>query len=240
MVPFDAPPAIVGHRGAPVAAPENTPVSFQAAAAGGARWVELDVRRSADGVLVVRHDAHTPDGVAVIARTADQLAARGVWALGAVLAALPVGLGVDVEVKNVPGEPDFDEDDRSAHLLGHMLDQRIGERPWMTSSFNPLTVAALARSCPEVPAGLLHLAGLETAATASVALEHGARVLCPEVTTPAIEAARVAELHEAGLAVLVWTVDDLEVAADLAAAGVDAICTNDPARLVEALRPRGR
>ena len=47
---------IGGHRGAPDLAPENTLAGFRAAVAAGASFCELDVRRSADGVLVIMHD----------------------------------------------------------------------------------------------------------------------------------------------------------------------------------------
>ena len=50
---------VLGHRGASATHPENTITAFRAALAAGAAGVELDVRRSADGALVVRHDAHT-------------------------------------------------------------------------------------------------------------------------------------------------------------------------------------
>jgi glycerophosphoryl diester phosphodiesterase len=56
---------IGGHRGAPDVTPENTLVSFQAALDVGTEYVEMDVRRSSDGHLVVLHDARverTTDG----------------------------------------------------------------------------------------------------------------------------------------------------------------------------------
>jgi glycerophosphoryl diester phosphodiesterase len=49
-------PLILGHRGAPADAPENTLRSFALAMEQGADGVELDVQRSADGVPVVLHD----------------------------------------------------------------------------------------------------------------------------------------------------------------------------------------
>ena len=58
-------PRIVGHRGAAGEAPENTLPSFQRARADGAGWVELDVRASADGEVVILHDEtvdRTTDG----------------------------------------------------------------------------------------------------------------------------------------------------------------------------------
>jgi glycerophosphoryl diester phosphodiesterase len=47
---------IVGHRGAAGYEPENTLLSFQKAIEIGVDWVEMDMRRSADGHLVIIHD----------------------------------------------------------------------------------------------------------------------------------------------------------------------------------------
>ena len=50
------PVEIVGHRGARGEAPENTLASFQLAVEAGVTEIELDVRLSADGHLIVLHD----------------------------------------------------------------------------------------------------------------------------------------------------------------------------------------
>jgi glycerophosphoryl diester phosphodiesterase len=47
---------VVGHRGAPAHAPENTLASLERAARDGADEVELDVQRTADRVTVLLHD----------------------------------------------------------------------------------------------------------------------------------------------------------------------------------------
>jgi glycerophosphoryl diester phosphodiesterase len=60
-----AKPRVIGHRGAAGKAPENTLPSFQRALADGAALVELDVRASADGEIVIIHDEtvdRTTDG----------------------------------------------------------------------------------------------------------------------------------------------------------------------------------
>ena len=61
LKPFDffagPKPRILGHRGAAGEAPENTLVSFERALADGVGFVELDVRGSADGEVVIIHDA---------------------------------------------------------------------------------------------------------------------------------------------------------------------------------------
>ena len=105
----------------------------------------------------------------------------------------------------------------------------------MTSSFTPSTVAALATALPAVPAGLLHLRTLDTATSRRVALDYGATVLCPQVGASGLDAPGVSDCHDAGLALLVWTVDDLDEGQALAAAGVDAICTNEPAAFARRL-----
>jgi glycerophosphoryl diester phosphodiesterase len=225
----------MGHRGSPLRAPENTPESFALAAAEGATWVELDARLSADGQVVVHHDAHTPDGVAVVDRSVEDLKVAGVHLLSDVLDLLPPGLGVDVECKNLPGEPDYDEhDERLARAVTDVLHPRAGSRPLMTSSFNPLTVEALAVSLPELVAGLLYVGTIAMEDVLEIARDLGARAVCPHVDLP-LGADDVAAAHAAGCAVLVWTVDLPERARELAAAGVDALCTNDPAGLAVAL-----
>ena len=54
---------VLAHRGANRLEPENTVPAMQEAIDRGADGVELDVHRTADGVLVVRHDAETPVGL---------------------------------------------------------------------------------------------------------------------------------------------------------------------------------
>ncbi|MGH8905448.1 MAG: glycerophosphodiester phosphodiesterase [Egibacteraceae bacterium] len=228
----------MGHRGAPSLAGENTPASFAAAAESGAQWVELDVRRGADSTLVVHHDPVTADGSALIRLDEWGLASRGVWTLRDVLNRMPEGLGVDLEVKNLPGEPDYDEDQRVVDLLAALVRPIIGRRPMMTSSFNPLTVQRLRESLDPVPTGLLHGPGLRVDAAADFARELGATVLCPHVDANPLDAETIAAVHETGLAVMVWVVDDPKTALSLAKAGVDALCTNNPAQITNALCKR--
>ncbi|MRR52715.1 MAG: glycerophosphoryl diester phosphodiesterase, partial [Rhodocyclaceae bacterium] len=50
-------PLLLAHRGASAYAPENTLAAFQLALQQGAHGVELDAKLSADGAIVVMHDA---------------------------------------------------------------------------------------------------------------------------------------------------------------------------------------
>ena len=58
---FGEGPAVIGHRGLGCGVVaghrQNTLGSFAAAVRSGAQWVEADVRRLGDDVLVVAHDA---------------------------------------------------------------------------------------------------------------------------------------------------------------------------------------
>ena len=78
-------PQIVCHRGANRVAPENTIAAAQAAFDRGASYVEVDVRTSADGALVVIHDAtldRTTNGHGPVAAiTAPEVATldAGAW-----------------------------------------------------------------------------------------------------------------------------------------------------------------
>src|SRR6266545_4718053 len=110
------------HRGASATFAENTLESFAAAIDSGAQAVELDVRLSADGVAVVMHDpdvSRCTDGAGLVHElTVAELkqldASRGtgeraaVPTLREVLDLCSGRIGVDLEIKNIPGEPAFD------------------------------------------------------------------------------------------------------------------------------------
>src|SRR5256885_6732148 len=98
--------AIIAHRGASAAYRENTVAAFRGAGPLGANWVELDVRRTADGALAIHHDAHLPDGRAVVDLAAADLPSPVPSLADALEACAP--LGVNVEIKNSPQDVDFD------------------------------------------------------------------------------------------------------------------------------------
>ncbi len=224
-------PLVVGHRGLRQTQPvENTPAAFAAAAAAGADWVELDVRRSADGVAVVHHDPSF-GGVEIVARTARQLGAAGIHTLHEVLTTMPVKLGVILEVKNLPGEPDFDEGEAVAGLVAAAVRELMAGRQLLTSAFSPLTVAALRDALPEIATGLVHFDSLGLAVATEIAAEYGAQVIVSHGGSPGLDAATIAALHDEGLGLLVWTVNEPAQAQSLAALGVDGLLTDDPAAL---------
>ncbi len=98
----DLRPAIWAHRGASGDFPENTRAAFEGALAQGADWVELDVRLTRDGALIVHHDSAYADGRGVWA-TPLQDRPDGILTLDEALDACR-GMGVNIEIKNSPGD----------------------------------------------------------------------------------------------------------------------------------------
>src|SRR5687767_13537920 len=97
---WDEPPRVIGHRGAPREAPENTLASFHACARAGVRAAELDARLAVDGRVVVHHDPElgriVPGEGLIEEMTSDALRAKGVALLEDVLA---LELLLNVELK---------------------------------------------------------------------------------------------------------------------------------------------
>jgi len=215
---------VIAHRGASRAAPENTLEAFRLARRQGADMVELDVRRTADGVLVVHHDAWLADGIPIVAVAAADLPPH-IPGLADALAACE-GMGVNLEIKNLPGEPDFDDGDAVAlAVAAAVTDLGLADRI-LVSSFNLRTVDTVHVSAPELATAWLLVSVPDVAETVERTARHGHRALHPHDAL--VDAALVDACHRAGLAVNVWTVDDPERIRALAAMGVDGICTNVP------------
>ncbi|WP_425514228.1 glycerophosphodiester phosphodiesterase [Deinococcus aestuarii] len=219
-------PLLLGHRGSPRQHRENTLPSFQAALDAGLDGVELDVRRLADGTLVVHHDEALFDGRRLADLTRAQLAPHPVPTLEEVCAwAADTGALLNVELKYESTRPD-DRVPGTAELL-----RRHGLGPsTIVSSFNPLFLAALRNAAPEVGRGFLfdRAPGLAPliAARLGVSALHPRRTL---VTPALVEAAR-----RRGWRVNVWTVNDPDLARRLVALGVDGLIGDVPEVLLAA------
>src|SRR5262249_49942010 len=135
-------------------APENTVAAFEMAAIAGADGVELDVRRSADGVLIVHHDARVTDGRVIVDTPWQELPAH-VPTLGEALDAC-ARMWVDIEIKNDRHEPDFDPDVRVAVEVLALLAEREHDRS-LISSFRLATVDRCRMVDPTVPTAWLTL-----------------------------------------------------------------------------------
>jgi glycerophosphoryl diester phosphodiesterase len=206
---------IYGHRGASATHPENTVAAVVAAFDAGAYGVEVDARLRPDGVLVCSHDPEFGPDVATIAEILASARGR-----------------VVVEVKNIPGQPDYDgREERAAHALvallrGTAYDVTVSSFDWF--AIDVARDAGL-RTAFLAPAGIALEAALAYVADAKHAELHAH-------WSSVLEApADMAKAHDAGIDVVCWTVDDISVAKALRDSGVDGLMTNDPAALLAAL-----
>jgi glycerophosphoryl diester phosphodiesterase len=213
----------MAHRGASRAERENTLAAFRRAATMGAHAVELDARRCGDGTLVVHHDAVLEDGRTLVRVPLGELPGYVPTLEAALDACTP--MWVNVEVKNDPREPDFDDTDRIADEVVALL-RRRSEPPshWLISSFRLETVDRCRQLAPEIPTAWLTVAA--DLAHLERAREHGHAAWHPWVG--GLSAELVDASHAAGLAVNTWTCDDPEQMRQLITWGIDGICTNVP------------
>jgi glycerophosphoryl diester phosphodiesterase len=246
---LDAPtPLAMAHRGGAIEHLENTLPAFQACVDMGYRYLETDVRLTADGVLVAFHD---PTLERVTDRTGRVEHLR--WAT--IAEARIGGREPILRLEDLLGAwPDirFNLDIKAAGVLaplvrlvrrmgvadriclGSFSDARIAAArrlfgPAVCTSLGPRGVAALRLSSysPRA-AGLVRI----QAGCAQVPLQLGGRALVDERF--------VAAAHGRGLQVHVWTVDDPEECIAMLDLGVDGIMTDRPAMLRELLEKRGQ
>ena len=225
-------PLVLGHRGASADAPENTLAAFDLAREQGADGVELDVRRCADGDLVLHHDAALPDG-RVVARTARIDLPSSVPTLAEALDTC-AGLLVNVEIKNSPFDPDHDPARTLADDVVALLRARGGQDRVIVSSFDLATVDRVKELDGTVATGFLTFIDPLGPESVQLAVDRGHDAVHPHEGT--VDAALVTFAHDLGLQVNVWTVDDADRIVALAGYGVDGIVTNVPARARAALR----
>jgi glycerophosphoryl diester phosphodiesterase len=243
-------PLVVAHRGASATHPENSLAAFEAAIAAGADAVEFDVRLTTDGVPVVMHDAdvsRTTDGSGLV-RDLHLAEIRrlsiagspgaGVPTLEEVLVLCSARVGVDVEIKNVPGEPDFEGDrERAVEATLEAIAATGFSGAALVSSFNPLSLARCARLAPDLPRGLLTTPDVDAMSALTFVRSEGHGWVFPFVRA-VLDAGEGFELEAAasGIRVGTWITDDPPTAVRLWRAGVEAVATNDPAAIDAARR----
>jgi glycerophosphoryl diester phosphodiesterase len=236
MPPF---PQVIGHRGAGGCAPENTLGGLRRAQALGCRWVEFDVRLTADGELILLHDERlerTTDGrgkaralpLSMIRRhdaggwfgpsfTGERVPtlAEAIDVLG------ELGLGANVELKAGRGR-ETETGTAAGDLLTRLWPPQLPAP--LVSSFLPAALAAVRERAPAIARGLI-VRGLprhwrlraESLGCVTIHAEH--RRLRPAI---------VAEIRESGYSVLAYTVNDAARARELFAWGVASVFSDVP------------
>ncbi len=228
-------PLIIGHRGASAAAPENTLAAFGLAAEQGAHGVELDVRLSADGNVVVIHDAtvdRTTNGAGPVSRlSAAELRAldagmgQPVPTLDDVFQAFGPSLLYNVELKDYG-------------LWGNGLEGAVADRigayhlhnQVVVSSFDQLALRRAQR----------HLSATTMTGTLWMSGPRALRHLLVSAPAdhphyPLVDEEYMAWARSRNLRVHVWTIDEPDEARRLANLGVHALITNRPAEIAAIL-----
>jgi glycerophosphoryl diester phosphodiesterase len=223
-------PRSQSHRGFHAKERENTLGAFRAAARAGAKMIELDVRLSSDGEVVVVHD---PDIARIAGRpgvvremaAAELATAVGAPSLAEVLSDIECrALLVNVELKHCRGQ-------NGALAIAVALAVRGYEGRVIYSSFNPLLLRAMARLTPEVPRALLATGADEPGNTIYLRRMWLAFLARPHMLnydarsfTPAL-ARRLAARK---VPVAIWTVEDPAEARKFLAMGAESIISPVP------------
>lgn len=258
----NAPPLIIGHRGASAWAPENTLAAFRLALEAGADGIELDVRLAKDGVPVVIHDADLRRTGLRNARVADLSSSElggadvGSW----FNAKYPLRARPEFADETIPTlaqvmeladrltgpffiELKFDGEDviPLVSAVCSLLAETAISKKVIVKSFRLDAIATFRRLLPGVAAAALFE---PTAATLlrpyrmiDAADEAGASHISLHRSLARPRLVRLA--REAGLEVIVWTVDSARWNTRAMREGVFALVTNDPAELRVTGRPGG-
>jgi len=231
-------PPVIGHRGAAARAPENTLAGLRRAKELGCRWVEFDVRLTADGALVLCHDSRLERTATGRGRvSAQDLAAirrcdAGSWFAPefvgervptldeALLLAAELDLGANIELK-----ADRGQQHRVGAAVAATLEQLQGRLPpVLVSSFQPMGLYEVHKLAPRVPLGILFRVVPRNWSDIASRFECGVigadhRRLRPR---------RIAEIRAAGYQLAAYTVNDPQRARALFGWGVTSVFSDVP------------
>jgi glycerophosphoryl diester phosphodiesterase len=249
-------PLVIAHRGGGGLWPENTLYAFERAANLGVDVIEIDVRLTSDGELVVMHDAtveRTTDGQGSVAELTlielQRLDAGHRWSADGGQSFPLRGRGLRAPTlrevfERLPRtrfiiEPKDGSSASVKRLCALILERGMGERA-LVGSFRHGALDEFRRACPGVATSAsaweasqflaLYRAGLASSySPAMQALQLPERAGAERVLTRGlIEAA-----HGRQLEVHAWTINDNADMRRLLDAGVDGIMTDYPDRLLE-------
>lgn len=235
----------IAHRGASGHAPENTLAAFRLALELGTDAIELDLRPTRDGEVVVLHDETVERTTNGRGRLVDLT-----WAEAARLDA-GFWFGSRFRGERIPPLVEVLELARryDVRLLIELKTKATRGNAWIGRAVERVRQAGLLARATFLSfdtAGLEEVKRREAAATTGYLVTRiplhlaarlkalGAAVLAPRWTS--VNASVVRAAHNAGYPVMVWTVDDPEAMKRLLRLGVDALATNFPERLNAVLR----
>jgi glycerophosphoryl diester phosphodiesterase len=232
---------VYGHRGARGEAPENTIAGARHAVARGVRQLEIDLRLSSDGQLVVIHDDSLKRTAGQKGRVGNHSARElakvdarlggtpwpnkretGVPTLSALVKAVPAIKHWQLELK--PEGKRY-----NAALVDAVitwLDQqptRRGDPGFVVTCSEPMLLTEVRRQRPGQATGYVSTISDPSALLAACGCEY----LIAHWTT-ITSAAQVRGLHKQGVHISVWTVNDATVIENLYKMGVDSVISDYP------------
>lgn len=230
-------PRLIAHRGGGVLAPENTLAGLRTAAEYGYCAVEFDVMLSADATPILIHDEtleRTSNGRGAVAATCDADLARldaGSWhsprfagepiprLVDAARTCLALGLWPNVEIKPAAGFAAA-TGRRAAAVAREAWAE--ADLPPLLSSFSIAALEAAASAAPALPRGLL------CDAVPDDWQDTVARLGCVSLHCSGhhVDRALLAATQAAGVALVVYTVNDPAAVAALLRAGAAAVITD--------------
>jgi len=230
-------PLVIAHRGGAGLAPENTIAAFDNAVALGVDGLELDVRFSRDGIVVVHHDPTLERTTTLIGSVADrraaELAGAGIPALATVLERYrDQRIVIELKLNDVALADAVLDLVRAARAEDRVCLGSFGRRVLRAARRRAPHVAtsaareevrwALYRSWCRWPVSSVAYAGYQI----------------PEMAgrTRVVSRRFVQDAHTAGLGVQVWTVDAGSDARRLLDWGVDALITDRPDIILSVVR----
>lgn len=243
---------VLGHRGASAYAPMNTIPAFELAVQQGADGVELDVHLSKDGHLIVLHDFtidHTTDSTGYAKdltlaqlkeldagkKFSPAFAGTRIPTLDEVFEAVGHNLRlINVEIKSV----DLEHTDGVEQATADCIQRHNLQSSIIVSSFNPYALRRFRAILPEVAIGYLYESDTVHSAGGNVALSlmDGVPYEACHPYHPVIDKAYMEAARSSGYRVNTWTVNEPARALELQQLGVDAIITDKPDIMIEALR----
>ena len=222
----------IGHRGAAGLEPENTLRSFHRAAGEGADALELDLRVTCDGHLIVLHDPtvnRTTNGTS----PAHELTLAEVQELDAGMGErVPTFMEV-LETTTLPIHAELKVVEAVEPLASLILQEEIAER-LTPISFDAEALHQVKHDLPDLPVGLI-FSGTPLRA-AECARSGGADLVSLEAAHLSVEA--VERCRRAGLKVTAWTVNEPKQMRQVMDLGVDGIVTDRPDLLAGITRLR--
>lgn len=208
-------PLVIAHRTCMLDAPENSLAGIAAAAGSGADAVEVDVRRSRDGVAVLFHDRiawrlrRRPLPAAV-------LRAAGLVTLAEALAACPPTLRPALDVKSPSATPLVIDAIRAS-----------GRTDALFWSRRAAAIASMRAALPDVETALLRNTKGEADTARYLADAAAAGATAVSIHQRAVSSAVVAEAKRVGVRPYAWVVSE-DAHERVLAAGVEGVTTDWP------------